>query len=117
MMRAVNLLHGDLTRLICAPQSMYNVFFQAYDWRSFIIAVVASGVGLLLAALLENLLIRPLLGDVCAPCMPHRREAAATLPPPDDAQKLQQQSAAGPGMQHANGAPGPASTYAAYEKM
>lgn len=70
-----------LLSVLCM-QSMYHVFFEAYDWPPFIIALGASLVGLLLAAALENLLVRPLLGDICAPCMPQ----AATLPP---AEKLQ----------------------------
>lgn len=62
---------------------MHHVFFEAYDWPPFVIALGASLVGLALAAAAENLLIRPLLGDVCAPCMPQ----AATLPP---AEKLRE---------------------------
>ncbi len=65
-----------------SPQAMHHVFFEAYDWPPFIIALGASLLGMLLAAAVENLLLRPLLGDVCAPCMPR----AATLPP---AEKLQ----------------------------
>ena len=100
-----------------AAQSMYNTFFQAYDWRAFIIAVIASGVGLLLAAGLEAVLIRPLLGDICGPCMPRRR-AAATLPP-DDAQKLHEPAVAkGAAAQGVNGtAPSAPSMYAPYPKI
>lgn len=96
---------------------MYNTFFQAYDWRAFIIAVVASGVGLLLAAGVEAVLIRPLLGDVCGPCMPHRR-AAVTLPP-EDVQKLHQPPAGnGAAAVHGVNSSAPsAPAYAPYSKI
>ena len=60
-------------------QSMHKVFFEAYDWRSFLLALGCSLVGMALMAVLENLVLRPLLKGVC-PSYFEPRQAPATLP-------------------------------------
>ena len=99
--------------VLLLPQSMYNVFFQAYDCGAFIIAVVANGVGLLLAAGAENLILQPLFGDMCGPCRP--RCSAAEALPSEDEQKLPQPGAPEATLHSANGsAPSAPPMYAVY---
>ncbi|CAL8463678.1 g3212 [Coccomyxa elongata] len=59
--------------------SMHKVFFEAYDWRSFLLALGCSLVGMSIMAALENLVLRPLLKGVC-PSYFEPRQAPATLP-------------------------------------
>lgn len=62
-----------------ALQSMHKVFFEAYDWRSFLLALGCSLLGLAIMALVENFALRPLLRGVC-PSYFERRQTPATLP-------------------------------------
>ncbi len=85
----VMLLHMELGSVVFTPsetgavavclQSLHKVFFEAYDWRSFILALGCSLVGMALMAALENLVLRPLLKGVC-PSYFEARQAPATLP-------------------------------------
>lgn len=61
-------------------QALNTLFFSNnYDWKPFVIALVASVVGMLIMGSLEVLILQPLLGG----CIPYfrRRPAAATMPP------------------------------------
>ena len=60
-------------------QALNTLFFSNnYDWKPFVIALVASVVGMLIMGSLEVLILQPLLGG----CIPYfrRRPAAATMP-------------------------------------
>ena len=60
-------------------QALNTLFFSDnYDWKPFVIAMVASVVGMLIMGSLEVLVLQPLLGG----CIPYfrRRSAAATVP-------------------------------------
>lgn len=60
-------------------QALNTLFFSNnYDWKPFVIAMVASVVGMLVMGSLEVLVLQPLLGG----CIPYfrRRPAAATVP-------------------------------------
>ena len=63
-------------------QALNNLFFSGnYDWKPFIIALVASVVGMLIMGALETLVLEPLLGQVCPRYFRRRQGAAATAPP------------------------------------
>ncbi|KAK9917023.1 hypothetical protein WJX75_000095 [Coccomyxa subellipsoidea] len=59
--------------------SMHKVFFEAYDWRSFLLALGCSLLGMAIIALVENFALRPLLKGVC-PRHFEQRHSPATLP-------------------------------------
>ena len=62
-------------------QALNTLFFSNnYDWKPFVIALVASVVGMLLMGALEVLILEPLLGRVF-PGYFRRRHAASTVPP------------------------------------
>ena len=62
-------------------QALNTLFFSNnYDWKPFVIAMVASVVGMLLMGAIEVLVLEPLLGRVF-PGYFRRRNAAATVPP------------------------------------
>ena len=60
-------------------QALNTLFFSNnYDWKPFVIALLASLVGMLIMGSVEVLILQPLLGG----CIPYfrRRPAAATVP-------------------------------------
>jgi hypothetical protein len=62
-------------------QALNNLFFSGnYDWKPFIIALVASVVGMLIMGALEVLLLEPVLGRAC-PGYFRKRRRATTVPP------------------------------------
>ena len=62
-------------------QALNTLFFSNnYDWKPFVIAMVASVVGMLLMGAVEVLILEPLLGRVF-PGYFRRRNGAATVPP------------------------------------
>jgi hypothetical protein len=69
---------------VFSAQSLHSVFFEAYDYRAFLIALGFSLVGLVIMAALENLLLRPLLKGMF-PSYFDYKGARAIAPP----QKLQ----------------------------
>ena len=76
-------------------QALNNLFFSGnYDWKPFIIALVASVVGMLIMGALEILVLEPLLGRVCPRYFRRRRGAAATAP------ALQKPQDSGPAVSH-----------------
>lgn len=58
---------------------MHKVFFEAYDWRSFLLALGCSLLGMAIMAVVENFALRPLLKGVC-PRYFEQRHSPATLP-------------------------------------
>ena len=62
-------------------QALNTLFFSNnYDWKPFVIALVASVVGMLLMGAVEVLILEPLLGGLF-PGYFRRRHVAATAPP------------------------------------
>lgn len=64
----------------CFLQSLHSVFFEAYDYRAFLTALGFSLVGVLIAAAVENLLLRPLLKECCPSYFGNITHDPATLP-------------------------------------
>ena len=78
-------------------QALNTLFFSNnYDWKPFVIALVASVVGMLIMGSLEVLILQPLLGG----CIPYfrRGRAAATVPSSRSPRAGAQAPAAQPGM-------------------
>ena len=74
-------------------QALNNLFFSGnYDWKPFIIALVASVVGMLIMGALEILVLEPLLGRVCPRYFRRRRGAAVRA--------LQKPQDSGPAVSH-----------------
>lgn len=62
-------------------QALNTLFFSNnYDWKPFVIALVASVVGMLLMGAVEVLILEPLLGRAF-PGYFRRHRAGATVPP------------------------------------
>ena len=69
-----------LTCYASLVQALNTLFFSNnYDWKPFVIAVVASVVGMLLMGAAEVLILEPLLGGLL-PGYFRRRHVAATAP-------------------------------------
>ena len=65
--------------MILHPQALHNLFFSRnYDWKSFVIALVASLVGMLIMGSLEVLILQPLLGR-CIPYFDKRNGPSIVL--------------------------------------
>lgn len=64
---------------LVSVQSMHKVFFEAYDWRSFLLALGCSLLGMAIMAVVENLILRPLLKGIC-PSYFDRQPAPPTVP-------------------------------------
>jgi hypothetical protein len=74
---------------------MHLVFFEAYDWPPFLIAPIASIVGMAIAAAFDQLVLRPLLGarypsvlENPSPTLPEGTLASAPLEPAADGIKV-----------------------------
>jgi len=95
-------------------QALNTLFFSNnYDWKPFVIAMVASVVGMLLMGALEVLLLEPLLGGTF-PAYFRKHHGAATVPRPksgDSTQMLHAQPAVKEQQSSEHG-----SAYAAYPK-
>lgn len=76
-------------------QAMNTLFFSNnYDWRPFVIAMVASVMGMLFMGALEILILQPLLGGLCPGYFNRRRPgSAATVPPQKHANGAQRTQA------------------------